>query len=231
MLLALPPASDVAVSLVNYWVGGFLPPRVLPKMLFKEGLPADCAAFVVIPTLLMRPALHGRALLEHLEVHYLCNPDPNLRFALLTDFADAPDEHMPGDEENLRAALDGVRALNDRYPLPAGAGDRFFLFHRRRLWNQAQGCWMGWERKRGKLSEFNRLLRGARDTNYTTVSGDLNQVPHIRYVITLDADTQLPHDAARRLIATLAHPLNRPRFDPARGASSPATACSSRASA
>ncbi len=228
LLLALAPASDVAVSLVNYWVGGFVPPRVLPKMLFKDGVPADCAAFVVIPTLLVRPRSTA-ALLEHLEVHYLCNPDPNLRFALLTDFADAPEEHMPGDEENLHAALDGVRALNDRYPLPnpnppppagggqGGGGDRFFLFHRRRLWNPSQGCWMGWERKRGKLSEFNRLLRGARDANYTTISGDLNAVPHIRYVITLDADTQLPHDAARRLIATLAHPLNRPRLDPTQG--------------
>ncbi len=117
VLLALPPASDIAVSLVNYWVGGCLPPRVLPKMLFKEGVPADCAAFVVIPTLLVRPRATA-ALLEHLEVHYLANPDPNLRFALLTDFADAPQEHMPGDEENLRAALDGVRTLNDRYPTP-----------------------------------------------------------------------------------------------------------------
>ena len=223
LLVALPPASDLAVSLVNYWVGGSLPPRALPKMLFKGGLPADCAAFVVMPSMLIRPR-GTAALLERLEVHYLCNPDPNLRFALLTDFADAPQEHMPDDDENLRAALAGVRALNERYPIPgkadgseAGGADRFFLFHRRRLWNPAQGCWMGWERKRGKLAEFNRLLRGGRDTSYITLSGDLNETPHIRYVITLDADTQLPYDAARRLIATLAHPLNRPRFDPEKG--------------
>ena len=214
VLLALPPAGDIAVSLVNYWLSSFLPPRVLPKLLFKEGVPADCAAFVVMPTLLTRPQ-SAAGLLEHLEVHYLSNPDPHLRFALLTDFTDAPAEHMPEDDAIVRAALDGVRALNERYA--DGGPDRFFLFHRRRLWNEAEGCWMGWERKRGKLLEFNRLLRGARDTSYATLSGDVGRLPRIRYVITLDADTQLPHEAARRLVATLAHPLNRPRFDPVTG--------------
>ena len=136
VLVALPPASDVAVSLVNYWVGAFVPPRMLPKMLFKEGVPADCAAFVVVPGMLTRPR-SAAALLERLEIHYLCNPDPNLYFALLTDFADAPQEHTPEDDAYLRAALDGVRALNDRY---AGGGpERFFVFHRRRLWNAGPG--------------------------------------------------------------------------------------------
>ncbi len=109
-------------------------------------------------------------LLERLEITYLANPDPQLRFALLTDFADAPEEHRPEDDGYILAALDGVRALNARY---AGDGpDQFFLFHRRRTWNPVQGCWMGWERKRGKLSEFNRLLRGDRDTNYVVRSAD-----------------------------------------------------------
>ena len=248
VLVALLPASDVAVSLVNYWVGWLIPPRVLPKMLFKDGIPEDCATFVVMPTLLIRPR-SAAVLLERLEVHYLANPDPRLRFALLTDFADAPAEHMPEDEAYLQAALDGVRALNERYC--SGGPDRFFVFHRRRLWNPSQGCWMGWERKRGKLMEFNRLLRGARDTSYLTTwdavvarsgdratTGDVvarspdRATTAIRYVITLDADTQLPHDAARRLIATLAHPLEsagvRRRT---KAASSPAMAFCSRASA
>ncbi len=212
------PASDVAVSLVNYCVGWLTPPRVLPKFLFKDGIPEDCATFVVMPALLIRPR-SAAALLERLEVHYLANPDPRLRFALLTDFADAPAEQMPEDEAYLRSALEGVRELNDRYC--AGGSDRFFVFHRRRLWNPVQGCWMGWERKRGKLMEFNRLLRGARDASYlTTWDAVLARAPElattpIRYVITLDADTRLPHDAAKRLVAALAHPLNRPVFDPA----------------
>ncbi len=208
--VALIPATEIAVGVLHYLLTLVLPPRVLPKLDFKEGIPSDCATFVVMPTLL---AGEGDAvsLAERLEVHYLSNPDPQLRFALLTDFADAPTEHRPEDEKLLAAALGRVRALNRRYA-PAGP-DRFYLFHRRRLYNPVQDCWMGYERKRGKLSEFNRLIRGATDTSYTVVSGDLSQLPYIRYVITLDADTQLPRESAARLVATLAHPLNRPRFD------------------
>ncbi|HXG11673.1 MAG TPA: glycosyl transferase family 36, partial [Gemmataceae bacterium] len=220
------PASELAVGLVHYLITLILPPRVLPKLDFKDGVPADCATFVVMPTLLLREE-SAAVLTERLEVHYLSNPDPNLYFALLTDFADAPEEHQPEDDEYVRRALERIQALNRRYaPHPSSSGgergegggpDRFFLFHRRRLWNPSQGCWMGWERKRGKLCEFNRLLRGDRTTSYSVISGDLSRLPPIRYVITLDADTQLPRETARRLIATLAHPLNRPRFDPIQG--------------
>src|SRR5947199_7514998 len=173
---------------------------------FKDGIPADCATFVVMPTMLVRPE-SAAVLAEKLEVHYLANPDPQLRFALLTDFADAPAEQMPTDEAVLRPALEGVAALNRRYA--ADGPDRFFLFHRRRLFNPAEGCWMGWERKRGKLDEFNRLLRGAADTSYVVRTGDAAALD-AKFVLTLDADTVLPRDAARRLVATLAHPLNRP---------------------
>src|SRR6516165_3244324 len=130
---------------------------------------------------------------------------------------------MPEDDGYVQAALERIKALNERYPGVGRSGDhattsdRFFLFHRRRLFNPVMKHWIGWERKRGKLVEFNRLLRGARDTSYSVVSGDVSQLPRIRFVITLDADTKLPREAARRLIATLAHPLNRPRFDAAKG--------------
>jgi cyclic beta-1,2-glucan synthetase len=211
---ALLPVSELAVGLVNYLVTLLLPPRVLPKLEFRDGIPADCATFVVMPAMLVRPG-SAAALLERLEIHYLANPDPQLSFALLTDFADAPTEHRPEDEGYVRAALDGVEALNRRY---AGDGPpRFFLFHRGRRWNPAQGCWMGWERKRGKLSEFNGLLRGRRGVSEQVCSTDPRELPHARYIITLDADTQLPRDAARRLVGTLAHPLNRAHFDPQRG--------------
>ncbi|MBX6315120.1 MAG: glycosyl transferase family 36, partial [Isosphaeraceae bacterium] len=137
---------------------------------------------------------------------------PRLRFALLTDFADAPSEQMPEDDEYLQDALQRVRELNAKYA--AGGRDRFFLFHRRRVWNPVQGCWMGWERKRGKLAEFNRLLRGDRGTSYAWISGDPGDLASVRFVITLDADTQLPRESAPRLVGTIAHPLNRPHFDP-----------------
>jgi cyclic beta-1,2-glucan synthetase len=213
-LAALLPVSELAVGIVNYLLTMALPPRTLPKLEFKDGIPPDCAAFIVMPSMLVRPD-SAAALAERLEIHYLANPDPQLRFALLTDFADAPAEHQPEDEGYVHDALERIAALNRRYA-PNGP-PRFFLFHRQRRWNESEGCWMGWERKRGKLDEFNRLLRGDPNTSYTVRSSELDQTPRIRYVITLDLDTQLPHETARRLIGTLAHPLNQARLDPAQG--------------
>src|SRR5438094_581816 len=136
---------------------------------------------------------------------------PHRHFALLTDFPDAADERLTGEDDVLAAAITGIEALNARYA-PATA-DRFYLFHRARRWNGSEGVWMGWERKRGKIEEFNRLLRGATDTSFTVRRGDPAILPSIRYCLTLDSDTRLPRDAARQLIGVIEHPLNRPRFD------------------
>ncbi len=206
LFVLLLPASELAVGLTNHFICWLLPPRVLPKLDFKDGIPSDCATFVVIPSMLIRQE-SAKQLLDQLELHYLANPDPQLWFALLTDFADAPNENMPEDERYISAALDGVRRLNQRYA--ADGPDRFFVLHRRRQWNPVEGRWMGWERKRGKLQEFNRLLRGAKDTSFVFPSGEAPRLPQVRYVLTLDADTVLPREAARQLVSTLAHPLNR----------------------
>lgn len=208
--VSLIPASELAIGMVNFLVTKLVPPTVLPKLESKDGIPPDCATMVVMPTMLIRPE-SATVLLERLELHYLANPDPQLRFALLTDFADAPQETMPHDMEYLQSALDGVAALNRKY-----ADDNppiFFVFHRKRLWNASENHWMGWERKRGKLQEFNRLLRGATDTSYAWKSSEPDQLPYIRFVITLDADTNLPRESARRLICTLAHPLNQAQLN------------------
>ncbi len=208
---AILPFSELAVGIANYFWTLVLPPRVLPKLELKEGIPEDCATFIVMPSMLVRPQ-SASTLRDRLEIHYLANPDKNLYFALLTDFADAPTEHRPEDDGYLHDALKGIESLNRKY---AGNGpSRFFLFHRRRQWNPSENCWMGWERKRGKLSEFNRLIRGDRNTSYTTISGDPSKLPNVRYVITLDLDTQLPRDVVRRMVGTMAHPLNRPQYDP-----------------
>ncbi|MFL5241176.1 MAG: glucoamylase family protein, partial [Gemmataceae bacterium] len=213
-LTVLVPVSEVAIALTNFLVTQIIPPRVLAKLNFKEGIPGDCATCVVVPSLLIN-AQGVISLVEHLELHYLTNSDPNLRFALLTDFADAPAKNQPEDEDLLKAALDQIQALNARHP--SSGPDRFCLFHRERQWNAVQGCWMGWERKRGKLIEFNRLLRGAKDTSFKWTSLDPARLGNIRFVLTLDADTRLPREVAQRLVATLAHPLNQPRFDPQTG--------------
>ena len=213
-LLVLVPSLTIAVSLTNLTITTLTSPRLLPKLDFRAGVPPDFRTMVVVPTLLTSTA-EVDALLRQLELHYLRNTDPNVGFALLSDWADAPAQQMPGDQELVAAAEQGVRALNQRY----GSHDSrpFFLFHRERRWNPGEGVWMGWERKRGKLEEFNRLILGRGETTYTTQVGDLDVLPAIRYVITLDSDTTLPRGSAASLVGTLSHPLNRAQFDPETG--------------
>src|SRR6201987_1016456 len=216
-LLALVPASDLAIALINRVVTDLLGPRTLPRMEFRAGVPADFRTMVAMPTLLSSQEI-VKEQVERLEIHYLANPDGDLRFALLTDWADAPTETEPGDDELLAAASEGISALNERYGRPEGGGDRFLLFHRKRLWNESEQKWMGWERKRGKLHELNQLLRGSTTTSFMAVGGRGPEiVPGVRYVITLDADTRLPRGAVARLVGTMAHALNRPQFSEADG--------------
>ncbi|MEE8392534.1 MAG: hypothetical protein V3S14_17270, partial [Anaerolineae bacterium] len=213
-MLTLLPATIVAVSVVNRLITHTLPPRILPKMDFQQGIPAEYATLVVVPSLLTN-ADEVQSLLRQLELYFLGNTDPHLRLALLTDFADAPQKHMPSDDALLEQIQAGIHKLNQEYRQRTTGP--FYLFHRDREWNPAENCWMGWERKRGKLIELNRLL-GGRETSYNVQIGNLDALSEIRYVITLDADTILPRDAAGRLIATMAHPLNRAEFDPESGA-------------
>ncbi len=213
-ILALVPASDIAVALVHRLVTILVPPRLLCKLDLARGVPAEMRTMVVVPWLLTSHQGIEESI-ERLEVHYLANPEGHLHFALLTDWKDAPREQVPGDQELLSELAAGIAALNERYGRAPGGRDRFLLLHRRRLWNEAEGVWMGWERKRGKLHELNRLLRGATDTSFVAINGRPPCAPEgVRYVITLDADTRLPGRAAYRLVGTMAHPLNRPRLDP-----------------
>src|SRR6185295_784072 len=213
-LLALLPASEVAIGLTQWLAGAWVPPRRLPRLDLEKGVPEEGRTMVVIPTLLTTKA-GVRDLLEHLEVQALGNMDPRITFAILGDFADASSETMPEDAGILSEAKAGIDELNLRH---RGEGrSPFYLFHRKRLSNPEEGCFMGWERKRGKLEEFNRLLRGNAATSYTTQVGDLSLLPSVRFVITLDRDTRLFRDAAKELIGIMLHPLHRPRFDADRG--------------
>jgi cyclic beta-1,2-glucan synthetase len=210
VVLLLIPAADVAIALAQWVIAWAVPPRRLPRLDFSDRVPDDARTMVVVPTMLTSHEAVA-ALLEHVEVLALGNLDPRIHFAILSDFADADACELPGDGPMLAAARAGVEDLNRRFG--AGHADRFFLFHRARRWNARQQVWMGWERKRGKIEEFNRLLRGARDTSFTDQVGELAILPSVRYCLTLDADTRLPRDAAKALIGIIAHPLNRPRFD------------------
>src|SRR5262252_5229353 len=212
--LAALPASDAATALVNRAVVEMLPPRALPRLELADGVPPELKTLVAVPTLLTGSAQIADQI-ARLDVHYLANDDGELRFALVSDWTDAVAEHAPEDASLLAAARAGIAELNRRHG-PAGEGEpRFYLFHRRRLWSDSEGRWMGWERKRGKLHELNRLLRGATDTSFLIEPRDVPA--SVRFVITLDADTQLPRGAAARLVGTLAHPLNRPRLEPSEG--------------
>jgi cyclic beta-1,2-glucan synthetase len=212
-LSALLPASEIGVNAFNQLVAWFLPPRLLPKLDLtgRAGVPAEFRTAIVIPTLFPDVAAVREAL-ENIEVQYLANREAHLHFAVLSDFTDAATEHCATDAEIVQAAVEGVNALNDRY---AGeTRDAFYLFHRPRRWNPSQGVWMGWERKRGKLAEFNRFLRGHTREAFTTIVGNEEPLHGVRYVITLDADTVLPPETAPLLIGALAHPLNRAVYDP-----------------
>jgi cyclic beta-1,2-glucan synthetase len=202
-------ASDLAVAIVQLWVTRCVAPSVLPALELADGVPPELRTLVAVPTLLAGTAdiieqVHA------LEVHYLASQDGDLRFALLSDWADADAETLPDDAVSLATAAGEIARLN-RIHGPIDGEDRFLLLHRRRVFNERQGRWMGWERKRGKLQELGRLLQGAGETTFVAVNGRSPSVPRgVRYVICLDADTRLPHGAARKLIGKMAHPLNRP---------------------
>ncbi|MCC7126321.1 MAG: carbohydrate-binding protein [Acidobacteria bacterium] len=213
-IVALLPICDLVVVMLHYAVTRLVGPRRLPRLDLATGVPDEARTMVVIPTLLTSDA-GVDALVDHLEVLALGNVDPHIHFALLTDVADAPEREMPGDAQLLARVRDGVEQLNLRHSGPEA--NRFFLFHRERRWNAGEAAWMGWERKRGKLEEFNRLLRGATDTTFTTQVGALDVLPLVRYCLTLDTDTRLPRDAAKQLIGVITHPLHRPRVDPVLG--------------
>lgn len=211
LLLAMLPATQGAVDLVNGSISALMKTEALPKLDFSKGIPSDAAALVVVPTLL----LHERQveeLLDELEARYLCNEDPNLHFALLTDLPDTSIRPLDPDEGPLvDMAARAITALNKKYA--ARKGGSFFLLHRHRVFNSRQGAWMGWERKRGKLLDLNKLLLGELDS-FPRKVGPLATLERIHYVITLDSDTQLPRGTAARMVGTMAHPLNRAIIHP-----------------
>jgi cyclic beta-1,2-glucan synthetase len=210
------PAIDLSVAFVNNFVTRAFGATPLPAMELATGVPAHLRTLIAVPTMLTTPASVAEQI-ERLEIHHLASPEGDVHFALVSDWVDADHEGEIEDETLLLAAQDGIAELNTRYG-PASGGARFLLLHRRRVWNESEQRWIGWERKRGKLHELNELLRGATDTTFLNVSGSVPAVPaHVRYVITLDADTKLPRDTVRRLIGKMAHPLNKPRFDRAAG--------------
>ncbi len=210
-ILALLCTSQLAVALVDWTATLLATPRPLPRLDYSEGIPPESRTLVVIPTMLGSRAAIAE-LIEGLEVRYLANQDEHLHFALLTDLLDAHAETLPEDAALVLLAKGGIEELNGKYGGPGGGP--FLLFHRPRLFNPRERIWMGYERKRGKLGALNAFLRrGNAQDDFSLIVGNTADLSRVKYVITLDTDTQLPRDAARELVGAMAHPLNRPTFD------------------
>lgn len=213
--IALIGASRLAVALANWVSSVIVAPQSLPKMDFSKGIPPQSHTLVVVPTLLTS-VTSIENLIEGLEVRFLANQDKYLSFGLLTDFADAAQAALPEDESLLALVKNGIDKLNNKYATNGSETaqcDIFFLFHRPRCWNRHDKIWMGYERKRGKLAALNSFLRGGGQNAFTLVVGNTALLVDVKYVITLDTDTQLPRDAARQFVGAMAHPLNHPHFD------------------
>jgi cyclic beta-1,2-glucan synthetase len=212
-LLLLLPVSQGAVELMNHTISAILKPQALPKLDFSKGVPDDCKTLVAVPTLLLNEQ-QVRNLVDALEVRSLANQDPNVHFALLTDLPDSVEKPLERDTHPL-VLLAGqlIDDLNRRYASTQSGG--FLILHRHRVFNPRQGVWMGWERKRGKLLDLNRLIMGGMDC-FPYKAGDPTILQGMRYVLTLDSDTKLPRDSVHRMVGAMAHPLNRAILDPQR---------------
>jgi cyclic beta-1,2-glucan synthetase len=210
-LLSLLCVSHLVVALVNWLATLLATPLPLPRMDFSKGIPRELRTLVIVPTMLTS-SQNIEALIKALEVRFLANRDDHLHFGLLTDFRDAVEETLPEDEPLLlRLARQRIEELNEKYGGPDS--DAFFLFHRPRRWNPQDRVWMGYERKRGKLAELNGFLRGESRDCFTLVVGATEVLSEVKYVITLDTDTQLARDSARQFVGAMAHPLNHARYD------------------
>jgi len=209
VLVLLLPCSQSAVQLMNYLITALLPAQILPKLDYTNGIPDECLTMVAVPCLLLNQTQVHR-LVDDLEVRFLGNHDPNIHFALLSDLPDAR-EASHEDDPLLQLCADAIEKLNQKYA-HRGMGS-FFLLHRHRVYNPRERVWMGWERKRGKLLDLNKLLRDEYDS-FPVKVGDLSILPRVRFVITLDSDTELPRGAAHRMIGAMAHPLNQAIIDP-----------------
>ncbi|MCR1934322.1 GH36-type glycosyl hydrolase domain-containing protein [Clostridium tepidum] len=208
-IILLIPSSEIVISILNWSLNNLTKPDFIPKLQFINGISEEASTVVVIPTLIGSKK-RAKELVKDMEIHYLANQEKNLYFAILGDFKDSKSEKEENDEEIIKEMLKGVKELNNKY---SKEKEIFFFLNRYRKYNEKEKAWMGWERKRGKLEEFNRLIRGDKNTTYNVISGDINILKKVKYVITLDADTKLPRDVAKRLIGAMEHPLNKPIID------------------
>ncbi|KGM97083.1 NdvB [Clostridium botulinum] len=206
----LVPCSEIVISILNWTITNTITPNFIPKIEFKEDIGEDNKTIVVIPTIINN-VKRAKQLVENMEVYFLANSDKNIYFAILSDFKDSDKEKEEQDEKILNVSLKAVEELNKKYS--KNGEDIFYFFSRYRQFNEKEGKWLGWERKRGKLIEFNHLIRGNKNTSYDVISSHITELSKAKYIITLDADTELPRDSAKKLIGAMSHILNEPHIN------------------
>ncbi|WP_010248384.1 GH36-type glycosyl hydrolase domain-containing protein [Acetivibrio cellulolyticus] len=214
VLAVLVPATEVSINFINWILNHVFKPSFFPRIELKDSIPNEYSTMVVIPALLPDEK-RAVELINNLEVYYLSNRENNLYFALAGDYKDSAKKDMENDGKIISAALDRIKELNKKYC--KDSNDIFYFFHRHRQYNDRQKKWMGWERKRGALVEFNDMLLGSKKTSYSVTSTNISLIPKVKYVITLDADTILPLGTAKKLVGTMVHPLNLPEIDEEKG--------------
>lgn len=210
IIVSIIPISEVVIAILNWSVTNIITPSQIPKLKMEKGLTQDISTIVVIPALINNVE-RLKSLIDDMEVYYLANREENLYFAILGDFKDANSENEAEDEKIVKEALKEVKELNNKYCKKGN--EIFFFFNRQRKFNESMGYYLGWERKRGKLVEFMKLIRGSKRTSFNVISSDISKLRKVKYLITLDADTKLPRDSVRKLVGAMSHPLNNPILD------------------
>ena len=216
-ILVYIPISEICIQSINYVLSKKMKPTLIPKMDYSQGIPKEASTFVIIPTILNSEA-KVKELARKIEVYYLANKSENIYFGILGDCAESRNEIDEKDEGIASVGIQEIRRLNEKYSadFPDGETERFHFLYRSRKWSGGEKAYIGWERKRGLICEFNKFLLEGRD-EFKTNTIDSETIPKIKYVITLDSDTNLVLESAFELIGASHHVLNRPVIDKSKG--------------
>ena len=200
------PIEIIFIQILQYILSKVVKPKQIPKLDLQSGVPEDAATFVVIPTIISKPE-KIKEMFKKLEVYYIANKSDNLYFALLGDVTSSSKEKEEFDEQISELGIELANELNKKYP--SQNFPRFHFIYRQRKWNSQEECYLGWERKRGLLEQFNEYVLKNKNNEFRVNTIDLEKLPKVQYVITLDADTELVLNSGLELIGAAAHILNK----------------------
>ena len=213
LFIFLIPVSEIVVQIVQYVLSKIVKPKPIPKIDFSKGIDKENTCMVIIPTIVKNKE-KVKELMNKLEVFYIANKSPNIYFTLLGDCQESSMKEETSDNEVMEAGIKLAEELNKKY-MQENQFPIFHFIYRKRQWNEKENCYLGWERKRGMITQFNEYLLGNINNPFrmNTIENYKDCIPKIKYVITLDADTDLILNSAFELIGAMAHILNKPVVD------------------